>query len=275
LLPFHGDFAQESKTVLLGYRDNYLKKTFFAGFILGKDSVALNLEIELLTSIADKYSNKFSFVVFESEDSKTFLQKTDLTRHGLPLFFVFQSGNIGAGRWFLKGEKAHNQTIIENFLNGIANWSIPFTILSKEFEEDPPDRNLKQVNALTAEKLILTNKSATILLLAATWCAHCREWKPIVHAAADLLANENIKFFWMDAPENDLLKFIPEYAGFPAMWIWPVGENWTKPENYGEERDLGSLLNWIRKFGGVEFKVPEVGEDGLVLIAKYKLANLF
>jgi thiol-disulfide isomerase/thioredoxin len=166
--------------------------------------------------------------------------------------------------------------VVEDFLNGVANSSLPFTIRHNTFPEEPPEVKLRQVNALTAEQAVMTKEAVTLLLAAARWCGHCHEFKPVLHAAAELLADENIRFFWMNMPENDQPKFVPEHTGTPMLWLWPAGENYTIPELFEGERDLPSLIEWIREKSGLDFPMPDLENGkGDSLVTMYRLTTTF
>jgi hypothetical protein len=75
--------------------------------------------------------------------------------------------------------------------------------------------------------------------------------------AADLLADKNVKFYWMNEPPNDLPSFIPDHSGFPTLYLWPAGENYTQPITYGSAPELAELLDWIRVNSGLP-GLPEV-----------------
>lgn len=151
----------------------------------------------------------------------------------------------------------------------------PFTVRVREFAEEGPEVRLRQVNAVTAEGRVMTKNAAT-LLLAASWRAHCREFKPVFHAVADVYADENIRFFWTNAPENDLPSFIPDHSGFPVLRIWPAGENYTRPVEYKEERDWKLMVNWVHENSALDIPVPVVNATEIQeKISEYKKSDQF
>jgi thiol-disulfide isomerase/thioredoxin len=259
LLPYRGNFAKESKTLLKTLNDNYQTKPFFAGYKLGKDDEASALEIEIMNEKAALFADDFTFVVIPTEEK--FLKSTDLHRLAPPLFFCFQSENISVGRWFLHGDEAHDRVAIDEFLRGIQNGVLPFTVRAVTLPFEPPEVKLRQVNAITADEKLIQKDVVTLLLCAASWCGHCREFKPQIQLLAELLAEQPIQFFWINEPENDHPKTVPPDMSYPALFMWPVGENYMRPLQFEQTRSVRNVLEWIHANGGVRFAIPEITDE--------------
>jgi hypothetical protein len=76
--------------------------------------------------------------------------------------------------------------------------------------------------------------------------------------AASLIDPAVVSFYWMNGQENDMPAVIPEYEGWPQLFLWPTGENYTNAVQFDDERTMDNLLAFIRDIGGsTEFKVPQ------------------
>jgi thiol-disulfide isomerase/thioredoxin len=243
-LPYAGDFARESQTLLLDEGDNYTQREFFAGFLIGSNDTASEIEISLLNAVAPRFAGRFSFVIFQkSAHAKSVLARGRLAHMAHPFFFVFRSANVTGGRWFLRGEEAHDPAAVAALLAGVAAGTAPYSVRHSVCNGSAGA--FREVNALTAEAAVVTRDAATVLLLTASWCAHCAEFRPVAAAAAEALAPRGVRVFWMDGPENDAPPFVPDHVGFPVVWLWPAGERFLEPIAYQGEAKLPDFIEWI------------------------------
>jgi protein disulfide-isomerase A1 len=210
--------------------------------------------------LTEKLSDKIDFVLLSRQEGLDLIVRGRLIPLRPPFFFVFRSNNISTERWFVEGDDAIDEAKLEAFLGRIIEGSESFSVMASALPDQPDHVLFRQVNALNCRELVYHNESVTLLLLAATWCHHCKQFKPIVATAADLLKDANIKFYWMNAPANDLPTFISDPTGFPQLLLFPIGENYTDQIKYLGNRTVPAVLDWIHAHGGLEFEIPELNE---------------
>jgi hypothetical protein len=75
--------------------------------------------------------------------------------------------------------------------------------------EEPPEVCLREVNAVTAEAAIFERPGPTFLLATSQMCPHCKDFKPLITVAAELIDPAVVRFFWINHPRNDLPNFVP------------------------------------------------------------------
>jgi thiol-disulfide isomerase/thioredoxin len=240
-----------------------------AGYFLSSDDPNSELETDILTNLTEKLSDTIDFVLLSREEGRDLIVKGMLLSLHPPFFFVFRSKNISANRWWVQGDDALDETKLEAFLGRIVDGSEPFTVIASALPEQADDVLFRQVNALNCRELVYHNESVTLLLLAAPWCHHCKQFKPVIATAADLLKDANIKFYWINAPANDLPTCILYPPGFPLLILFPIGENYTNQIQYSGDRTVPAVVEWIRANGGLEFETAELNETRINEMVDY------
>jgi thiol-disulfide isomerase/thioredoxin len=247
---FRGDFEAESRTLLFSGVDDYRKREFIAGYYPGENDSMTEMEIELLNEIAEGFGDRVSFVILQKKEARELLWNSRWADVDPGSLFVVRSVNVSAGRWILQAEEAHARDVVVGFLAAVLNGTRDCSLLYSVVADDPLEVHLREVNSLTVEKAVITRDDATLLLLTAEWCDHCKQFKPQVRQAAEILAGRKVKFYWMNEPKNDLPECIPDHPGMPALFLWPAGENYTRPLMYERSPDYRTLLAWIAANSG-------------------------
>jgi hypothetical protein len=122
LLPFKGNFDEESKTVILGAGDDFQTKPFFCGYFKGNDTTA-SQEIAVLQDIARDFGDKFEVVIISQEEGSELIKNGRLkqfTEPG-PYLYAFRSHHISGKRWVLQGSDALSRTAARAFIQRVVN----------------------------------------------------------------------------------------------------------------------------------------------------------
>jgi thiol-disulfide isomerase/thioredoxin len=219
----------------------------------------------ILTAIGTRYAERLNVVMVANDEGKDLAEKGKLAKKQLPFFFMFNSSHIDGQRWFLVGEESHDLAKIDAFVQRVLAGTEPFTYTHSALPEQPPSVLFREVNALVVEQAVLKKDKATLLMLLTPSCPHCRNFKPIVNATANLLGTEKVEFYWMDANQNDMPPAIPEFKFFPTVFLWPAGENWTTPVTFDGEKTITGLVEFIKANCGIpDFVVPEYDKQELM-----------
>jgi hypothetical protein len=122
LLPFKGNFEEESKTVIMGAGDDFQTKQFFCGIFRGNDTTAPR-EIQVLNNIARDFGDKFEVVWISPEDGTELIKNGRLNQFTdpEPYLFAFRSHRVSGKRWVLQHGDALDYRIVRNFITRIIN----------------------------------------------------------------------------------------------------------------------------------------------------------
>jgi hypothetical protein len=250
LLPFRGDWRAESVSLIKSGTDNYKTRPFFAGAFVAAAGDP-ELEVAILHNVSARHAANFDFVLFTREDGRGILRSGRLAPLEFPYIFAFRTENISTGRWFLRGEDCHSEALVDAWLTRIANGAEPFSVVSAVFEPEPSDVRLRQVSAFTVEAMVYDRSHVTVLLLASHYCGSCREFKPFVAAAADLMAAYPARWFYIDVPSNDIpIGLVPDPETYPKLYVWPAGDGYRQPAEYGGEKSVRAIAEFIASVGG-------------------------
>jgi hypothetical protein len=256
-LPFHGNFAAESRSPILSMADHFETKEFFCGYFITADEEAAINDIGILIKLAGEFGDKLSVVTASRQDGKPIALPGRFHRHPLPFFFMFRSGQISPNRWFIPSERSHDYATVRAFVQRVIEGKQPYTFLNATLKFEPPTIRLRQVNALNAERLLLNKNKVTLLMILSSGCPICKKWFAMGDYAAGLIDPAIVSFYWMNGQENDMPAVIPDYEGWPQLFLWPAGDNYTTAVQFDDERTMDNLLAFIRDLGGSpEFKVP-------------------
>jgi hypothetical protein len=274
LVEFQGDIEEESKTPIKNGEDDFQTREFFAGYFIGPPDSASdpNLASSILLNLSASHSDKFDFVMFNRDEAKKVVAAGKLGRLQFPFIFAFRSGNLTAGRWYVEGPDAHNLTFVDAWLKRIANGEENYSVLAAPVVEEPPSVLFRQVNALTVERAVLDRSKVTVLLIASLFCSHCREFKPYVWAAADVMVDWPARFYWIDGPTNDIpAGLLPEYGDYPVLFVWPAGENFETPVLYHGAHSVKDIVYFVVEKSGLNLPRPYIdSEDVEMLLMRYR-----
>jgi hypothetical protein len=262
ILPFQGDFENETKSKVKIVTDNYLSKELFGGFFVEEGTPFSETAGFLLEGLAEEFAYVADFVIMTFEEAKIekIIEIGNLAGLVPPYFYMFEVTN-NSQRWFVQGPNATDLDYLEKFVLRIILEAEPVTILCEDIPEEPPDTLVRQLNARTIEAAVLTREVPTVLLAAAPNCRHCRAFKPLFIAAAEILPN--VKFFWTHWPLNDMPKSLPSADSLPSVFIWPAGDGFMKAVEYPGGDTVEVLLKWIVENAGVEITLPEINQTEL------------
>ena len=268
LVPYARNFSAVAVTPILTVKEEFLAKPFVGGYVLSTvDEELSNEHVAILLDLAAKYGEKFSFVLTNGEEFKETMKEAGMTKVKQPFFFVLDTSNITKDRrWFVYGEDANNGSYVEAFLNRVVAGQEEVSMICSELPEQGPENKFWELNARTIESVAINPETAVVITVTAPWCGHCKLYKPVLNVTAEINAvnNSNVKFYWIDATINQLPPIVPEYSGFPTTFMWPAGENYTKPVTFDGDRDVGEILKWVKENCGLpDYQMPTWDQEQL------------
>ena len=237
-------------------------KKLVTGCVLEKNVGKIGDEfVNVIVKLWKKLGNEIEYVVVNTEQWKEHARHFNLSKLTAPYFFALKfDDDQKPSRFFIQGENASHWDYVDAFVERVRSGEEPQRNISAVFAEEGPEVKFRQVGSEGIEEKLLSRDRVALLVLTASWCVHCRHFKPLLNVTAQFLANSypNIDFFWIDGPKNDLPPVIPDFRGYPTLFMWPAGEKYQSPVSYEGGREFERLLTWIGSHSGLEnFKIPE------------------
>lgn len=266
LLPYNGNFEEVATTPIMSIEEEYRTKKFFAGYVLSPENeVNSNTHANILLEVAKKYNDQITFVIAKITDFQETLRDAGMRKLTPPFFFILESNNITKDhRWFVYGDSANNQSFVDAFVGRVVAGQEEESIICSELPEQGPDNKFWELNARTIESAAIDKDTAAVIVVTAPWCGHCKVFKPVLNATAEISSvnNSNVKFYWIDGTLNQLPSIVPNFSGYPTMFMWPAGENYTNPLTYDGEREIMEILTWVNESSGVQnYQMPTWDEE--------------
>jgi hypothetical protein len=273
-IPFVGNLEEECQTPIKNGADDFQWREFFAGYFIGPPDSGSepNIESDILLNLSATHSDKFSFVLFNRDEAKNVVAAGKLGRLQFPFIFAFRSANLTIGRWYIEGPNAHNLTYVDNWLSRIAAGEENYSVLFATFPEEPRSVLFRQVNALTVENAVLDRSRVTALLIASLGCSHCREFKPYVWTAADVMVDWPARFYWIDGPTNDLPPgLVPEFGDYPVLFVWPAGDEFQTPILYHGAHSVKDIVYFVVEASKLNLPRPFIDHEEIqMLLMRYR-----
>ena len=238
---------------------NINSKQFLAGFVSKEDNDNFNeVAYYTLNELNKQFNSKINFVPFIGSESQKYIEIGNLQSFEEPIFVVFNTNEIEKGRWLLTGDgfKLTNLTILTEFLEEIISGKKKYTIISKELPEQNESIIFKEINAENFDEMVKNENYDVLVAFTAPWCHHCNTFKPILKAASQVLINNNIKIYFIDATSNDIPKYVPEIQGFPTLYLWPRDSK-NQIIEFDEDRNVPSIISFFLKNTKYPFEIPE------------------
>jgi len=102
------------------------------------------------------------------------------------------------------------------------------------------------------EQVIAADKDALVFFYA-PWCGHCKKFEPVYKELAAKLSSvsNSLLVARIDATKNDVEGV--DVTGFPSLFLYRNGKK-DQPLTYDGERDVTSIVQWLKDTGGLSFK---------------------
>jgi thiol-disulfide isomerase/thioredoxin len=232
-------------------------KPHYFGYILpDDDSSQGDTDISILRDVLDKYGDKLEAVMSSKSGGERIINEGQLSKVKPPFFFIVNTTHAYTERWFIDDETAHNSTFVIDFIDRVLQGKENRTICYPKFSPEPAEVRLRQVTAFDFAEKVLDPKIDALVVLTATWCGHCKRFKPVLQATAELFnETSGVAFYWMDGPSNDVPTEFPSWTGFPTMFIWPAGEE-NNVTTFSGNRTVDGIIDFVEKYGGNKFERP-------------------
>lgn len=270
-IPMTSDYETMSKTPITDLSTNpdaIVSKPFFGGFVLHDKSTVdeYQLEIDILTNLANKYTDKINLIAQPKSLLKDLIDKLSLKKAKPPYFFVFNSTNISSEYRYVVVEKEqqHDIKYLEKFLEDIFEGKLNSTTISQRVPNEPPDLTFRCVVTSNFKDKILNESEDALVVVTAPWCHHCKDFKPVLNVTSQLLRNiTTIKFYWMDGTKNEYPPELPNFRGFPTLFLYPAGRK-NETDAYDGERDVPGLISYLTANATTKFEPPTYNETEIL-----------
>ncbi|KAH0793326.1 Thioredoxin family protein [Histomonas meleagridis] len=253
LIPYNGNFddLKDSHLVNLNLFKS-MEKPFFGGFITNDDNTTrAEEEISILDKLAVEFIDKANFVIADDYEGRSIIKKASLENAQAPYFFLLNSTDLGPNRWLIQNiQKQSNYTFIESFVRDAIDGKINFSKVSAQFPDEPPEVVFRQLTAVTFEEAVNQNDTDVLVVITAPWCGHCKHFKPVLNATAQMVVNktDKIKFYWIDGTLNELPESFPNFDGYPTMFMWPAGKKRKEDViSFDEDRTIESIIKFLNE----------------------------
>jgi hypothetical protein len=245
--------------------DKVETKAYFCGYFLDMDETTGDIDSDILLRLAAQFGDNLTVVLTNVREGRGLFGRGRLYRLQVPFFFMFKSKNVSGERWFIAGDDAHDYDKVETLVTGVLAGTEPYRYLSTTVPEQAPDSRFREVNALTVTEAVIRPDKVTFLMVLSLLCPQCPELRLVLKATSRLLDPSVAEFFWINGIGNDMPTVIPDYRGYPALWMWPAGENYTEALPFTRNRTIGTILSYIEELGqNKNFTMPEYDETELM-----------
>mmetsp|Transcript_33351 Transcript_33351/g.72854 ORF Transcript_33351/g.72854 Transcript_33351/m.72854 type:complete len:488 (-) Transcript_33351:13-1476(-) len=123
--------------------------------------------------------------------------------------------------------------------------------------DDPPTSQSGPIHVLvgsTFQAAVKDPSKDVLVEFYAPWCGHCKKFEPVYREVATKLHGvETLTIAKIDATSNDVEGV--DIEGFPTIKLWRGG-NKDDPLSYDGERDVESLMSWLRSSVSFTFDGP-------------------
>ena len=266
LLPFHGNFELESKSIFTdvslvrheskGNVNFSCPTQFFAGFLFENDDDG-DAEVKAIQEIYDKFKEKFTFVIFSKRTSKDFIPIGGLKKARAPYFFAYDSRNFSSHKWLVFNESRYDPKFLEKFLTRIQKGVEPSSMISA-IVHNPEGTTFPEIATDNYHQIVNDPDRDILLALTAPWCGHCKQFKPVLNVTSELLKDEKIGIYWMDGTANELPLDFPKYTGYPTLFLYR--SNNKTALTYEGKRTVPQILDFLHKNGTIPFTDPVYNE---------------
>lgn len=246
-------------------------KKYVAGFFVDNTETNTAYFIDLLKKLKQKYSRIAQFTQFSSDNGRYLKRVGALRSASGPIFAVFDSSNRQR-RWFIRKEKVTDFTFeeLEKFLTvDVDKKHIPVTVLSRPESELNLYGYAKEISLYQWKNDLVKSDKHILLALTTFWCGHCKDFKPILNATADVLKqySDKLTIVFIDYEHNDDIEEVPfEIVNFPVILYYPPN-NRRQPVQFEGRRDVNSLVQFLRNQTNMDL---ETTFDETELMLKYQ-----
>jgi len=245
LLPMDRPFKDLIRTSI---RSSFGASKPYSAFFFTDDS---NMDkahagVMLMNRLADKYE-QFSFSILNTQIHEDIINRGSLKIVKAPFLVVFESNNISNNRWVVHNSEWSDDGYFFSLFDNISSKIQPYTLISKP---EPVGQELLTFKELVADSFVerVTDPRYDVFVVfTAAWCHHCNSFKPILNETSTSLKDHPVRFYWMDGTENETPSIVPDFPGFPTMFLWPAN-NKSNPVQYDEERTSGGILKFINQY---------------------------
>lgn len=204
-----------------------------------------------------EYSNEVAFAFGDKTSGKSIIDSSDLFKATPPYIAIIQTKN-NSFRWEAQEGDEGNLTYVKEMIKtAIENSTSPTFIAQKPFKPQENETFI-QISSLQFNETVMDTKYDTVLSLTASWCGHCRHYKPYGIATSVILKDQPIKFYWIEAPRNEYPPSMPSIPGFPTVLFYPA-KNKTNVIKFHSLNSVKSIFEQINSFENrlVNYTIPK------------------
>lgn len=231
---------------------------FIAGYMVPKYDIGDGIRHSILTDLSRKLHRNITFTMLSGPASKLFKRNGRLELYKPPYFFIFDLKERGKKRWIVRGPEMINSTYLYSFIKRVRKGKIPPTVIS---EPDPHESSIVLYRHLVASNfkkdIIDDNTKDSVVLFITPWARRCPKYQFVFRRVASLLKDTQVRVYWFDASQNDIPSYVPEFCGFPAVFMWPANQKNAEPVLYTGKGKIQDALSFILEHASKKFAVPD------------------
>ena len=235
-------------------------KPYLAAYISDdKDDDFNQRQFEVLKELKGVFGEKCFFVSFvQNSHGNAIKALGKLTKAKPPMFVVFNTSEISAGRWILNGytEELLNIDYVSKFLNRVFSGQEEYGLVSKPMDLLDTHGPLIEITASQFDEYVIQHKDSVLVAFTVSWCGHCKKIKPLLNETAALLNNTNKKVYFFDCESNDMPPSVPSFDGYPTLYFWP--KKGKAPIEFTGNRTVESFIQIFKNYSKKSFTIPKI-----------------
>lgn len=277
LLPMKGNYEAMHKALLVDYEANqsmiYSNK-FFGGFLIENDASQEECQskVDILNELAKKYKQINFALVAKSQDHEL-AKLASMEKAVAPYFFMINVSGINERKRYVLVEEyqMNDLNFLQKYVQGIVDGKNNNTLISQRIPLEYPDCSFHQIVASNFRETVLKDSEDALIVITANWCSHCQRFKPVLNITSQILKPiPSIKLYWMDSTSNDIPKEVPEFSGYPTLFLFPAHKK-DKPVEFNGSHSMKDVIEFVKANSAISFEVPKYNETELN--QKIKLAQ--
>lgn len=229
-------------------------RKYWAGFVLDTDNERDNAdEMRIMDLLSRDFHDNISFAPIIGKDGADIVRKSKTIFFDIPMFIVFDTESNFERRWvIIDHNQAHNVTFIKNYLNRILNGEEPAKKIS-ENELDHKGRRMLSINHDNFMDTIRNDNCDSVVLFTSKQCEVCLRLFLIVNKTANLLRQNDIKFYHLNASLNDIPVSIDS---LPSLLFWKNGKENEAPYKFNGIEEVENIVDFVKAYSTIPIDVP-------------------
>ena len=247
LLPYES--RSETSPFVTFTQANTSAKPYIAAFVYEKDQIpAMQEGLNVMNQLAanPQYSENIDFIFNEVDQLRNLTKDASLYKASPPYFAFIHKSNFSY-RWIAQEGDEKNLSYIEELIKiGMENQTEPTFSCEKPYPI-LANETFHRISSCQFKELVLDPNYDTVLSATASWCGHCKNYKPVAMMTSKALKDQPIKFYWIEGTRNAFPDEVPHIEGYPSIFLFPM-KNKSNPSKIHSYSTMQALLDSLNSF---------------------------